>query len=206
MLRKLLPHAAIIISGIPGKARAARGPVLQLKGQEYLEAATAVNTPTWKIMLRHIVPNIMAPMIVTATLSISSTILQVSGLKVTYSVTAPPGERILLLTLADGTELSRNDEDTRFTVVSTAAVLDGEYDYPPFGNTIPAGTELSAAESYIRALGTVAVPEDSGRIEILGPRVLFAGFNARLIGAVIAVIGLMYIAVIQKQKRVHREA
>lgn len=71
---------AIVISGIPGKARAARGPVLQLKGQEYLEAATAVNTPTWKIMLRHIVPNIMAPMIVTATLSISSTILQVSSL------------------------------------------------------------------------------------------------------------------------------
>ena len=71
---------AVIISGIPGKARAARGPVLQLKGQEYLEAARAVNTPTWKIMLRHIVPNIMAPMIVTATLSISSTILQVSGL------------------------------------------------------------------------------------------------------------------------------
>ena len=31
-------------------------------------------------MLRHIVPNIMAPMIVTATLSISATILQVSGL------------------------------------------------------------------------------------------------------------------------------
>lgn len=71
---------AVIISGIPGKARAARGPVLQLKGQEYLEAAVAVNTPTWKIMLKHIVPNIMAPMIVTATLSISGTILQVSGL------------------------------------------------------------------------------------------------------------------------------
>lgn len=132
--------------------------------------------------------------------------LQVSGLKVTYSVTAPPGERILLLTLADGTELNRNDEDTRLSVVSTAKVLAGEYDYPEFGNTVPSGTELSVAESYIRALGTVTVPEDSGRMEILGPRVLFAGFNARLIGAVIAVIGLMYIAVIQKQKRVHREA
>ncbi len=71
---------ALVISGIPGKARAARGPVLQLRGQEYLEAAKAVNTPTWKIIIKHIVPNIMAPMIVTMTLSISSTILSVSGL------------------------------------------------------------------------------------------------------------------------------
>ncbi len=132
--------------------------------------------------------------------------LQVSGLKVAYNVTAPPGERILLLTLADGTELTRNDEEIRLTVVSTATVLAGAYDYSVFADTRPAGTEIGAAESYIRAVGTVTEPEDSGRIEILGPRVLFAGFNARLIGAVIAVIGLMYIAVIQKQKRVHREA
>lgn len=71
---------AVVISGIPMKARVARGPVLSLRNQEFIEAAKAVNTPTWKIILRHIIPNIMAPVIVQTTLSISGTIVSVAGL------------------------------------------------------------------------------------------------------------------------------
>ena len=71
---------AVILSGIPMRVRVARGPVLSLKGQEFIEAATAVNTPTWKIILTHVVPNIMAPVIVSTTLSISGTITSVAGL------------------------------------------------------------------------------------------------------------------------------
>lgn len=71
---------AVVISGIPMKARVARGPVLALRDQEFIEAAKASNTPTYKIILRHIIPNIMAPLIVQTTLSISGTIVSVAGL------------------------------------------------------------------------------------------------------------------------------
>lgn len=81
---------ALVISGIPGKARTARGPVLALRSQEYIEAATALNTPTFKIILRHIFPNIMAPMIVQTTLSISRNIVQVSSLSFLGLGVQPP--------------------------------------------------------------------------------------------------------------------
>lgn len=71
---------AVILSGIPMRAYVARGPVLALRNQEFIEAATAVNTPTWKIILTHIIPNIMAPLIVQSTLAISGTITSVAGL------------------------------------------------------------------------------------------------------------------------------
>ena len=71
---------AVILSGIPLRAYVARGPVLALRNQEFIEAATAVNTPTWKIILTHIIPNIMAPLIVQSTLAISGTITSVAGL------------------------------------------------------------------------------------------------------------------------------
>jgi len=81
---------AVVISGIPMKARIARGPVLSLRSQEYIEAARAVNTPTFKIILRHIIPNIMAPLIVQTTLSISGAIVQVAGLSFLGLGVQPP--------------------------------------------------------------------------------------------------------------------
>lgn len=71
---------ALVISGIPVKVRQARGPALALRNQEYIEAAIALNTPTFKIIVKHIMPNIMAQLIVMMTLSISSNIVQVSSL------------------------------------------------------------------------------------------------------------------------------
>ena len=71
---------ALVISGIPVKVRQARGPALALRNQEYLEAAIALNTPTFKIIVKHIMPNITAQLIVMMTLSISSNIVQVSSL------------------------------------------------------------------------------------------------------------------------------
>lgn len=71
---------ALIISGIPIKTNQVRGPALALRNQEYIEAAIALNTPTIKIILKHIIPNIMAQVLVIMTLSISSNIVQVSSL------------------------------------------------------------------------------------------------------------------------------
>ncbi|MCD8329244.1 MAG: ABC transporter permease [Lachnospiraceae bacterium] len=81
---------AVIISGIPGKARVARGPVLALRNQEFVEAATAANSSTPKIIFRHIVPNIMAQVIVQMTLSISGTIVSVAGLSFLGLGVQPP--------------------------------------------------------------------------------------------------------------------
>lgn len=81
---------AVIISGIPMKARVARGPVLALRNQEYIEAAKAINTSTGKIIFRHILPNIMAPLIVQTTLSLSGSIVQVAGLSFLGLGVQPP--------------------------------------------------------------------------------------------------------------------
>ncbi len=57
-------------------ARIVRGQVLSLKNQEFVEAARSIGVPTWKIIFRHLVPNTLGPVIVYATLTVPSVILQ----------------------------------------------------------------------------------------------------------------------------------
>ncbi len=66
---------ALAIVRIPIYARIARGQTLQESTQQYLEAARVSGTRTWKILLRHILPNIFSPLLVQATISISFAIL-----------------------------------------------------------------------------------------------------------------------------------
>jgi len=58
---------AITIAEIPRVSRLVRGVVLSLREQPYVEAAVAAGTRTGMIMLRHILPNTLAPMTVQAT-------------------------------------------------------------------------------------------------------------------------------------------
>lgn len=58
---------AITIAEIPRVARLVRGVVLSLREQPYVEAAVALGAKTPRIILRHILPNTMAPMMVQAT-------------------------------------------------------------------------------------------------------------------------------------------
>ena len=58
---------AIAIPEIPRVTRLVRSLVLSLREEPYVEAAVALGTPTWKIMLRHILPNALAPLIVQGT-------------------------------------------------------------------------------------------------------------------------------------------
>jgi peptide/nickel transport system permease protein len=58
---------AITIAEIPRVARLVRGVVLTLREQPYVEAAIAAGTRTPRLILRHILPNTIAPMIVQAT-------------------------------------------------------------------------------------------------------------------------------------------
>ena len=56
-------------------ARIARGQTLTLKGREFVEAAIATGVPTWRIVMRHIVPNLLGVVIVYATLLVPSMII-----------------------------------------------------------------------------------------------------------------------------------
>jgi oligopeptide transport system permease protein len=51
-------------------ARLTRGQILSLREKEFIEAARAIGTFDFQIMTRHILPNILGPIIVTATLAI----------------------------------------------------------------------------------------------------------------------------------------
>lgn len=64
----------------PGTARLVRGEVLSLREQEYVQAARALGFGRGRIILRHLIPNVLAPVIVAATLGIGNTIVLEAGL------------------------------------------------------------------------------------------------------------------------------
>jgi oligopeptide transport system permease protein len=61
-------------------ARVIRGQVLSLRSMPFVDAARAVGTPEWRIFLYHLLPNLIGPITVYATLTIPSAILQESTL------------------------------------------------------------------------------------------------------------------------------
>jgi oligopeptide transport system permease protein len=56
-------------------ARIVRGQVLSVKQQEFIEASVSMGLSPWQIISRHIIPNILGPIIVYSTLTIPSVIL-----------------------------------------------------------------------------------------------------------------------------------
>ena len=66
---------AIAIPEIPRVTRLVRSLVLSIREEPYVEAAISLGTPTWKIMLRHILPNTIAPLIVQGTFICAAGIL-----------------------------------------------------------------------------------------------------------------------------------
>lgn len=81
---------AIAISSIPGYARIVRASVMTEKEKEYIEAARSVGTSDFKIIMRHILPNCMAPIIVQATMSIATAILSIASLSFVGLGISPP--------------------------------------------------------------------------------------------------------------------
>ena len=66
---------AIAIPEIPRVARLVRSVVLTIREEPYVEAAIALDTPIWKILIKHILPNAIAPLIVQGTYVCASAIL-----------------------------------------------------------------------------------------------------------------------------------
>lgn len=71
---------ALSLAYIPVFARVIRSSILSVKGQEFVEAAKACGTGDARIIMRHVVPNAIGPIIVQATLAMGSTILIISSL------------------------------------------------------------------------------------------------------------------------------
>lgn len=71
---------AMSICRIPQFARIVRSSVISLRGQEFIEAARACGTKDVRIIVRHILPNAIGPLVVQETLNMATTILGDAGL------------------------------------------------------------------------------------------------------------------------------
>ncbi len=81
---------AVAIVYIPAFARIVRGSVLSIKEKEYVEAARAMGQPDLQIIIRHVLANAWAPIIVLSTLSIGQAIIYAAGLSFIGLGTQPP--------------------------------------------------------------------------------------------------------------------
>lgn len=64
--------AALVVLGWPSIARLMRSSVLQVKPNEYVQAARALGASPWRIITQHILPNALAPVLVVATINLGS--------------------------------------------------------------------------------------------------------------------------------------
>lgn len=81
---------AIAVVYTPIFARVVRGSTLTLKHVEYVQAAVASGAPTWRIILRHLLPNVTAPILVQLTLSLSGAIILEAALSFLGLGAVPP--------------------------------------------------------------------------------------------------------------------
>jgi len=81
---------AVGIASIPGITRLVRGLVLTTRNELYVEAAHILGVRKWKIMVRHILPNIVSELIVYASLMIGGSIMVTSGLSYLGLGAQPP--------------------------------------------------------------------------------------------------------------------
>lgn len=81
---------ALTITGWTGTARIVRGEVLRVKAQEFVLAAQTLGVSAWKIILRHLVPNVMPIVIVSITFSVPGFIFAEAFLSYLGIGLAPP--------------------------------------------------------------------------------------------------------------------
>ena len=81
---------AVSIGGIAPCVRVIRAQILTIRDSEFVEAARATGSGSLRIILRHILPNSLAPVIVDTTLRVGTNILAISGLSFIGLGVAPP--------------------------------------------------------------------------------------------------------------------
>lgn len=81
---------AVAVVSIPGYARVVRGQVLTLRERDFVVAAQAAGAGHGRVLLRHLLPNILSPLLVQATLSVGFAILTTASLSFLGLGTQPP--------------------------------------------------------------------------------------------------------------------
>ena len=81
---------AMMIANIPHYVRIVRAAILSVVGQDYIEAAHACGTPNFKIIIKHVIPNAIGPIIVQATMSVGTMILNAAGISFLGMGIQPP--------------------------------------------------------------------------------------------------------------------
>jgi peptide/nickel transport system permease protein len=77
------------VSAFPGAARIVRAEVLSLKPREFITASRVIGSTPWRIMVRHILPNLLPIIVVSATLRVGAAILTEAGLSY-FGLGVPP--------------------------------------------------------------------------------------------------------------------
>ena len=94
---------ALAFSCASSFSRIVRASVMTIRDQEYVESSYAMGLPTWKIIVKHILPNCLSPIIVQITLLIGTTIISASSLSfLGIGVPAPAPEWGALLSAGRG--------------------------------------------------------------------------------------------------------
>ena len=71
---------ATVLSWWPWYTRLVRGQAISIKERVFIQAAETIGTPKWKIIIKHILPNCLSPVIVQASMDTGGIILTVAGL------------------------------------------------------------------------------------------------------------------------------
>ena len=80
----------MMIANVPHYIRIVRAAVLSVAGQDYIEAARACGTPSFLIILKHVIPNAIGPIIVQATMAVGTMIIHAAGISFLGMGIQPP--------------------------------------------------------------------------------------------------------------------
>ncbi|MDO4492455.1 MAG: ABC transporter permease [Clostridia bacterium] len=81
---------AVTVATIPRYAQAVRAPILAIRNQEFVEAAFAIDAKDSRIILKHILPNVLSPIIVQVTMGVGNAITMAASLSFLGLGVQPP--------------------------------------------------------------------------------------------------------------------
>ena len=94
------------VVGWAGIARLVRGQVLVVRQLEYIQAIRALGARDWRIMLQHVLPNVIAPVVIAATLGVAGAIMAEAALSF-LGLGVPPPSPSWGSMIADGRDLDQ---------------------------------------------------------------------------------------------------
>jgi ABC-type dipeptide/oligopeptide/nickel transport system permease subunit len=106
--RLLVVSVALAFTSWPMMARYVRGQTLQIKEQQFIEAAHACGTGDLRMIVRHIIPHLLSILLVAAALDISGTIIGEAGISLLGFGVTDPGSSLGLM-IADALDPKRNN-------------------------------------------------------------------------------------------------